>query len=118
MLTCSWLRLPLSGVVVANGGTATSSKLIVHFAAQKVRNLLEKMPNGDHSDYGDLSDSDDEYLLDTGMHAMADPTVHDNSDESSEDEAEGADSHCGTGSVDRGYWGKLRLLDCLVPMLL
>lgn len=43
-------------------------------------------------------------------------TVHKNSSESSEDEAEeSVNSHCGTGSVDRGHWRK-RLLDCLLPM--
>lgn len=70
------------------------------------------MPTGDDSGYGALSASDDEYLPDTGTQAMADVTVHDNSNESSEDKAEeGANSHCGTGSVDRGHWRK-RILDC------
>lgn len=59
------------------------------------------MPTGDDSDYGGLSDSDDEYLPDAGTQAMADVTVQHNSNESSDDEAEdGANSHCGTGSVD------------------
>lgn len=70
---------------------------------------------GDKSDYGGLSDSDDEYLPDTGTQAMADITVH-NINESSEDEAEeGANCHCGIGSVDRGHLRKC-LLDCSLPV--
>ncbi|KAL1480563.1 hypothetical protein MTO96_050925 [Rhipicephalus appendiculatus] len=41
--------------------------------AQNIRNLLEEMPNGDDSDFGDLSDSDDEYVPDTRKEGVADP---------------------------------------------
>ncbi|KAL1470410.1 hypothetical protein MTO96_040455 [Rhipicephalus appendiculatus] len=70
---------------------------------------------GDDSDFGDLSDSDDEYVPDTRKEGVADPTVQDNSDDSSQDEAEVTDSHGGTGSVDRGHWRK-RLLDASLPV--
>ncbi|KAL1447731.1 hypothetical protein MTO96_044226, partial [Rhipicephalus appendiculatus] len=82
---------------------------------QNIRNLLEEMPNGDDSDFGDLSDSDDEYVPDTRKEGVADPTVQDNIDDSSQDEAEVTDSHGGTGSVDRGHWRK-RLLDASLPV--
>ncbi|KAH6935554.1 hypothetical protein HPB50_006771 [Hyalomma asiaticum] len=82
--------------------------------AEKIQNLLEEMPNGDDSDFGDLTDSDDEYLPDIGKGVMADPTVQENSDDSSEDEAEATDTNSDTGSVDRGHWRK-RLLKCSLP---
>ncbi|KAH6925115.1 hypothetical protein HPB50_001027 [Hyalomma asiaticum] len=83
--------------------------------AEKIRNLLEEMPHGDDSDFGDLTDSDDEYVPGIGKGAMADPTVQENSDDSSEDEAEVTDTSSGTGSVDRGHRRK-RLLECSLPV--
>ncbi|KAL3187008.1 hypothetical protein MRX96_026102 [Rhipicephalus microplus] len=65
--------------------------------AEKIQNLLEEMPNGDDSDFGELSDSDDEYLRDIGKKAMADPTVQENSDDISEDEEKVTDMNSGTG---------------------
>ncbi|KAL3225525.1 hypothetical protein MRX96_025769 [Rhipicephalus microplus] len=73
---------------------------------EKIQNLLGDMPNGDDSDFGELSDSDAEYLPDIGKGAMADPTVQENSDDSSNDEEEVTDMNSGTGSVDRGHWRK------------
>lgn len=72
------------------------------------------MPTGDDSDFGDLSDEDEnEYIPNSTSNRLE--SASSSSDDSSEDESDDASQSPGcTGSVDRGHWRK-RLLDSSLP---